>query len=95
MTDIFTQILLALSCLAVLVLIFVFVRLYQILTNFRRVSAIAVRRAEELDEKIEEIKEWVAKWREVMDGFTASFSLLRTVRRYFKNINKKGAEDEE
>lgn len=91
-TDAWIQILIAVSIVAVIVLIAALYRLFEVLGDVKVTTKIAAERAKEIDATIDQAEEKIGSIAEVVRGFMHSLDVIKIIKDKFKN--KKGKNDD-
>jgi|GEM_PF-1476298 len=92
-TEAWVQILIAVSIVAVIVLIAALYRLFDVLGDVKETTAIAEKRAKELDAKIDQVEEKVSSYSNALKRFVASLDVIKIIADKF-NKKKKESKDE-
>ena len=87
--EIWIQVLLAVSIIAVGFLIAVFWRLLGVLADAKKVSAIAARRVEQADELIDKTENGVKHIADTMKGILYSMDIVKAIREKFNSKEKE------
>ena len=91
-TEAWVQILIAVSIVAVIVLIAALYRLFDVLGDVKETTAIAEKRAKEIDAKIDEAEEKIHTYSGSLKKFFTSLGVIKMVADRFKK--KKESKDE-
>ena len=92
-TDAWVQILIAISIVAVIVLIGTLYRLFRVLGDVKDVTKITSERAKEIDTKIDQVEEKIASVPEMLKGFLYSLDIIKIIKDKFKQTKKKDKKD--
>jgi len=88
-TEAWVQILIAVSIVAVIVLIAALYRLFDVLGDVKETTAIAEKRAKEIDAKIDEAEETISSYSGVVKRFFSSLDIIKIVADRFKKRQNK------
>jgi hypothetical protein len=89
-TEILLQILYGVSIIAVIVLITVLWRAFEVLSDFKDFSSILVKRAREVDQMVVKTKDSIENFSEAVKGFVYSLGIIKTVKNTINNNKNKG-----
>ncbi|MFA6963403.1 MAG: hypothetical protein WC227_01660 [Patescibacteria group bacterium] len=91
-TELLRQILILTTIAAVVLLIMIFCRVYDILGDAKIVSSLSVKRAKQIDGLITKGEQIVTEYIDGFKGFLSSVGFIKNIVKYFEN-NKKGEND--
>ncbi|MCX6808085.1 MAG: hypothetical protein NTW50_00260 [Candidatus Berkelbacteria bacterium] len=94
-TTVLVQILLIVLIVAVVCLIAVLWRCFDILDDIKKITQTVAKRVLEMDQKVDELKATLSGWRDTVSGFVYSLGIVKSIKHFVENINKKGETDGE
>lgn len=92
MTETLIQILLGVSILAVIALIFLLVYAASVMRRLDRVTALAEKRAKEVDGLIDRMEKLAGTYSDALRGFLLSFATIKSVSEKIKEYTKEKGE---
>lgn len=87
-TDLLLKILIIVATVAAISLIVVLWRYYQVLTNLKDVTAVAKKRAKDIDDWIDKIEKSIGNMTETVKGIVTSLESLKIIKDNIVNIIK-------
>lgn len=92
-TELLTQVLIIATIVAVIYLILVLKRAYEVLGDTKEVSTIAAKRTKEVDERISAAENKLDSFSDAVRGFVYSFDFIKMLRDKLMNEKKKKSDD--